>query len=155
MTRRAFQVMAAIVALALLVPAAAFASPGSLVINIVMRGDGTVDGPFKVNVPGVAKIQAYDDLRVVNQELTILAGGHTGWHSHPGPVLVTVKSGTFRYQEEDCSFRDYTTGQTVVDAGGGHVHIGRNVGAGDLDLVITYLVPPSVPLRIDVPAVAC
>lgn len=108
-----------------------------------------------MNLPGIVKFQAYGDLRVFDQELSIGAGGHTGWHTHPGPVLVTVKSGVFRYQDEDCSYRDYTAGQTVVDPGGGHVHIGRNVGTGDLELSITYLIPPDVAPRIDAAAVTC
>jgi hypothetical protein len=50
---------------------------------------------------------------------------------------------------------DCTAGQTVLDSGGGHVHIGRNVGPGDLDLLVTYLIPPGTMPRIDVPAVDC
>jgi len=34
-------------------------------------------------------------------------------------------------------FVDYTTGETVLDSGGGHVHIGRNVGSGVLMLSAT------------------
>ena len=157
MTRRAFRVSTLIGALALLIPAVTIASSGSGITNSVIRADGTVQGPFKVNIPGVLKIQAYADMRVVDQELTILPGGTTGWHSHPGPVIVTVKSanGIFRYRESDCSFTDYTQGQTFVDSGGGHVHNGENVGSGDLDISLTFFAPPGVPLRIDEPAVAC
>lgn len=155
MTRRTVQAIAAIAALALLIPTTAIASPGSSVFDVSTRGSGTIDGPLKVNLPGIVKFQAYGDLRVFDQELSIGAGGHTGWHTHPGPVLVTVKSGVFRYQDEDCSYRDYTAGQTVVDPGGGHVHIGRNVGTGDLELSITYLIPPDVAPRIDAAAVTC
>src|SRR4026209_2043841 len=32
------------------------------------------------------------DLYVVSN--VIAPGGHTGWHTHPGPSLITVKSGT-------------------------------------------------------------
>ena len=155
MRSHAIQIMIVAAAMFVLMPVAASASPGSLVIGVVTRGDGTVAGPVKVNIPGVVKLQLYDDVRVVDQELTIQAGGSTGWHSHPGPVLVTVKAGTFRYQESDCSFHDYTAGQTVIDSGGGHVHIGRNVGTVDVNLSLTFIVPPGAPLRIDVPAVDC
>ncbi len=141
------------------------ASPGSGIVlqNPVNRADGTVDGRFKVNLPGTIKLEAHVDLRVVDQELTILPGGHTGWHSHPGPVLVTVTSGTFRYQEADCSWTDYYAGDTVVDEGGGHVHIGRNPpdddphdpNDGDTQLSITYLVPAGSGLRVDVDPITC
>jgi quercetin dioxygenase-like cupin family protein len=155
MKRHAFRPAILIAALALLIPTVAIASPGSGVVNISTRGDGALAGPTKVNIPGVLKLQSYEDLRVLTQELTIQVGGNTGWHSHPGPVLVTVKSGIFRYQERDCTFVDYAAGETVLDPGGGHVHIGRNVGPGDLDLLVTYLIPPGTAPRIDVPAVDC
>jgi quercetin dioxygenase-like cupin family protein len=147
-------IAATVVVIALLVPAAAIASPGSGVGSIVTVSDGTLAGPIN-NLPDQIKLQTAGDVRVFTQTLSIAAGGNTGWHSHPGPVLVTVISGTFRFQESDCSFVDYGTGQTVLDSGGGHVHIGRNVGSGVLLLSVTYLIPPRQAPRIDVPAVAC
>lgn len=156
MNRTALRTIAATVAaIALFIPAVAMASPGSGVANIVTRSDGTLSGPTKVNIPGVIKLQTYEDLRVLTQELTIHPGGSTGWHSHPGPVLVTVIHGSFRYQEDDCSFVDYPAGETILDSGGGHVHIGRNVGTVDLDISVTYLIPAGAAPRIDVPAVDC
>ena len=155
MRRQALYAVTAVAALALLIPTVAIASPGSGVVNITTRSDGTLAGPTKVNLPGIVKLQTREDLRVLTQELTIHPGGNTGWHSHPGPVLVTVKSGVFRYQETDCSFIDYPAGETVLDPGGGHVHIGRSVGTVDLALSVTYLIPPGVAPRIDAPAVVC
>lgn len=151
------------VAMVLTSTALVVASAGSGVIDVSTRGDGTVDGRLKVNIPGTIKLESHGDLRVFDQELTLQPGGHTGWHSHPGPVLVTVKSGTFRYQDTDCSYTDYHTGDTVVDEGGGHVHIGRNPNDDDPSdpndgntlLSITYLVPAGAGLRIDADAVAC
>ncbi len=157
MKRHTFQ-LAAVVALASLLLSAAIvvASPGFGITGVSTRGDGTISGPFKVNIAGAIKLQAHDDLRVFDQELTILPGGHTGWHSHPGPVLVTVKSGVFRYQEADCSYIDYGAGQTVVDEGGGHVHIGRNPSvSANTELSITYLVPPGAGLRIEADPIDC
>ena len=155
MRRHAFRAVAVVAALALLIPTVAIASPGSGVANVSIRSDGVLAGPAKVNIPGVVKLQAYDDLRVLTQELTIHPGGSTGWHSHPGPVLVTVKSGIFRYQETDCSYIDYSAGQTILDPGNGHVRIGRSVGTVDLELSVTYLIPPGVAPRIDEPATDC
>ena len=155
MRRHARYAVTAVAALALLIPSVAIASTGSGVANLTTVSDGALAGPAKVNIPGIVKLQTYDDLRVFTQTLTIHPGGSTGWHSHPGPVLVTVKSGIFRYQETDCSFIDYSAGQTILDPGNGHVHIGRSVGTVDLDLSVTYLIPPGVPPRIDAPAVDC
>lgn len=153
--RRSLKAAAAVAAVLLLLSTAVTsASPGSGATGTI-RADGTVAGATNVVIPNQIKLQAKHGLRVVNQALTLAAGGHTGWHSHPGPVLVTVKSGLFRYQASDCSYVDYGPGETVVDPGGGVVHIGRNVGGGNLELEVTYLLPPGAGPRIDVEAVSC
>jgi hypothetical protein len=51
----------------------------------------------------------------------------TGWHQHPGPVFITVVSGTLTFYEADdptCTPHIVTAGQGYVDDGEGHV--GRN-----------------------------
>jgi hypothetical protein len=53
--------------------------------------------------------------------------GSTGWHQHPGPVFITVTSGTLTFYEADdptCSPHIVNAGEGYVDDG--HGHIGRN-----------------------------
>lgn len=138
----------------LLIPAAVIASPGSG-ITVDNRADGTLAGPFKVETDRFIEIKAKQSVRVFDQELVVAVGGHTGWHSHPGPVFVTVEQGTFRYQLADCTYTDYGPGATFIDRGGDHVHIGRNVGANDVHLSVTYLVPAGSPLRVEADEVIC
>jgi quercetin dioxygenase-like cupin family protein len=140
--------------LAMLPLGVALASPG-FGITPDNRAEGTLDGPFKVETDGFIEIKAKGDVRVFDQELVVAEGGHTGWHSHPGPVFVTVEQGTFRYQLADCSFTDFGPGQTFIDRGGDHVHIGINVGEGDVLLSVTYLVPAGGPLRVEAAAITC
>jgi len=48
----------------------------------------------------------------------------TGWHSHPGPVFVTVTLGTLTYYESNdpiCTPHTVQAGQGFVDDGRGHV----------------------------------
>jgi quercetin dioxygenase-like cupin family protein len=94
--------------------------------------------------------QPYD---AVTQLITIAPGGHTGWHTHPGPAVAIVKSGTLTIYEGDdksCEGRDYTAGQVYLDRGYGHVHIGRNEGDTALEIYVTYLdVPLGGGVRID------
>ena len=133
----------------------ALASPGSGVTAGPQVG-GTVDGKFNRNIAGFIEFHTKGDLRVVDQVLTIAPGGFVGWHSHPGPVLVVVKSGTFRTVQTDCSFKDYAAGQVYVDPGAGHVHNAVNPSSSvPLEISITYLAPPGVPLRDEAPAIAC
>ena len=96
------------------------------------------------------------------QQVTIAPGGSTGWHSHPGPAIVIVKSGSLTLYDGDdrrCKGTSYTAnpatplvGKVFVDEGRGHVHIGRNEGTTNAELYVTYLdVPVGAEPRIDVP----
>lgn len=80
-------------------------------------------------------------------------GGHFGWHSHPGPSLVIVKSGTstfYRGDDPDCTPEVHPAGTAYVDPGG-VVHIARNEGNEELVLLVTRLVPSGAAPRIDEP----
>jgi hypothetical protein len=61
--------------------------------------------------------------------------GTTGWHTHPGPSLVIVTSGTLTVYDGDeptCTPQYYSADATsgypnhFLDAGGGHVHLVQN-----------------------------
>ena len=74
---------------------------------------------------------------------TIAPGGTFGWHSHPGPSLVIVKSGTATFYMAD----DPACAPHVVPAGSGFVdngqdtHVVRNEGTVDLVTEVVSLVP--------------
>lgn len=77
--------------------------------------------------------------------------GSTGWHSHPGPVVVLIESGEMTFYDDDCSMRRYTAGQAFIDSGQGHAHVARNEGNVDLVLAATYFdVPVNGAFRLDV-----
>ncbi len=93
----------------------------------------------------------------VVQAVVIGPGGNTGWHSHHGPVVVLVTEGQLSfYDSEDptCTVRTYSAGQSFIDRGQGHVHIGRNESTSQrLVLWSTFFdVPPGGAFRIDAPA---
>jgi quercetin dioxygenase-like cupin family protein len=113
---------------------------------------GTIDEPFKVEIDGLIEVKTKAPIDVVDQTITIAAGGHTGWHSHPGPVLVVIKSGTFTLydgDDPDCTPHVFSTGDAFVDPGG-HVHIGRNESGAVVELSVTYLLPEGAGPRTDV-----
>jgi hypothetical protein len=70
---------------------------------------------------GLFKAQAKSDLDVVVRRHDYAAGGSTGWHRHPYPVLITVIDGTLTFYAYD----DPTCTPTVVSKGGGYVDNGR------------------------------
>jgi quercetin dioxygenase-like cupin family protein len=104
-------------------------------------------GAWKASI----KTKGASDLHVL--ENTIAPGGTFGWHSHPGPSLVIVKSGTATFYLADdptCSPHVVPAGSGFVDSGG-DVHVVRNEGTVDLVTVVASLVPAGATRRIDQP----
>jgi quercetin dioxygenase-like cupin family protein len=92
---------------------------------------------------------------VVVRQHDYVPGSSTGWHQHPGPVFITVVSGTLTFYEANdptCSPHVVTAGHGYVDDGEGHV--GRNESdqpARDISVILaatgvptfrTDIVPP-------------
>lgn len=91
----------------------AVASPGStgdkaiLVENLVTANN---DETGHVNSDRVKfQTKGRTDVRV--QKLTFPPRSFSGWHHHPGLVIVAVKSGKVTLQQADCSSKDYGPGQ--------------------------------------------
>ena len=84
-------------------------------------------------------------------ENKIAPGGTFGWHSHPGPSIVVVKSGELTlYSGDDptCTPTRVPAGSGFVDDGG-DVHMVRNEGTVETVVYVTSLVPKGAPRRID------
>ena len=81
------------------------------------------------------------------------AGGHTGWHTHPGSSLIIVTAGTvtvYEGNDSTCTPHVYTQGMGFVDPGGDHVHIIRNEGGVQAATIAVQLIPAGATRRIDV-----
>jgi len=101
---------------------------------------------------GRINTKGQSDLYVIQN--VIVPGGTFGWHSHPGPSLVIVKSGTATFYMADdptCSPHTVQAGQGFVD-NGHDTHVVRNEGSVDLVTVVVSLVPAGFARRIDEPA---
>jgi quercetin dioxygenase-like cupin family protein len=112
----------------------------------VDAGHATDFWQARINTKGAS------DLYVLQN--TISPGGTFGWHGHPGPSLVIVKSGTATFYMADdptCSPHVVTAGHGFVD-GGNDTHVVRNEGNVDLVTVVASLVPAGFARRIDEPA---
>jgi quercetin dioxygenase-like cupin family protein len=78
-------------------------------------------------------------------------GGTTGWHSHPGPSLIVVVSGTITNYDSgnaNCAGADYSAGQSFVDSGD-DVHMLRNNGSATAETIAVQFVPADINRRID------
>jgi quercetin dioxygenase-like cupin family protein len=126
--------------------------------EVMARGDfpDRVDAKFKFRPPlggGLQVANARNAGEVVVQQIVIEDGGQTGWHTHPGPVVVVVESGALTYVPADdasCEGRTYEAGEAFVDSGHGHVHTALNRSGEDVELWAAYLdVPPGGAFRIN------
>ena len=79
-------------------------------------------------------------------------GGTSGWHSHPGPSLIFVVSGTITNSMSNghhCMQQDYTAGQGFVDEGGDMVHKITNNGSRPARTIAVQFLPAGATRRID------
>lgn len=89
------------------------------------------------------------------QQLTIPAGGYTGWHTHPGPTFVAVAGGegTLYHDMAGCPATKYAVGTGFMQPPT-EVHNMRNEGSTPLVLWAFYALPPgtaNAAIRIDQP----
>jgi len=66
---------------------------------------------------GIQQRKAND---VVTTQNTINPGGFSGWHSHPGTVVLVIQSGQLTLYSEpvgggECSVHTYTAGQVFLE----------------------------------------
>jgi hypothetical protein len=97
-----------------------------------------------VPVSALARAVTPNGADVLVQHVRLGANAPTGWHTHPGPALVTVVKGSLIYEDgaaaNRCRRLAYGPGQGFVDRGFGHVH--RAVAGPDgVDFYVTYLLP--------------
>ena len=82
----------------------------------------------------------------------ILGSGTTGWHAHPGPVLVIVTTGSVtKYSAQDCTAHTYTAGQAFVEHGPTDENLVRNDGSVPAETLVTFITPPGAPIHHDSP----
>ncbi len=99
------------------------------------------------------KMMGASDVYVISN--TIAPGGKTGWHTHPGPSLITVQAGTVTAYDGDdptCTPQVYQAGSGFIDPGDGHVHLLRNEGSVDAVTIAVQILPADAARRIDAPA---
>ena len=120
-------------------------------VTPTVLGRGTFDA-FKLRTPPGSlvdlKLEAKNPLDVVVRIHDYAINSSTGWHTHPGPVLITVVQGEVTFYEYD----DPTCTPTVVSAGQGyldtgHGHIGINESGQPAKDVTVIFAPVATPFR--------
>jgi hypothetical protein len=140
--------------------------PSGLTSQLLARGAA---GEFRIHEKSMGlRMDARKATDVALVGATLDPGGSTGWHGHPGPSIVIVKSGTVTMYEpahhkkahEDDDGREHRQGCAVQSFGPGQaflhsasVHNFVNSGQGTAEFYVTYLVPAdAAPLLRDEPA---
>ena len=144
-----------LVSLAALVAVTKASTPVGVVGTLISRG--TFDA-FNVRSDphgAIADFRAHsvDPIDVVVQRHEFAPGANTGWHQHPGPIFITVTSGTLTFYEYDdptCTPHVYSAGQGFVDTGDGH--LGRNETNQPASDVAVAIAPVGGAFRSELPA---
>jgi quercetin dioxygenase-like cupin family protein len=91
---------------------------------------------------------------VAMAQITVVPGGSSGWHSHPGGAIIVVKQGTltvYRSLGSQCQISTYSAGQAFIERPG-EVDQVVNTGTIPYVLLVTFpRVPQGESARIDEP----
>ena len=154
-------IVPALTALALFTTPPALATPLCGVVTVTLAvghyPSGSLNLGCESEIPKwelETRVKGDSDVYVTQH--TFPVGAHTGWHTHPGPSLITVVAGTLTvYEGATCTKKVYIAGQSFTDIGCGDVHLVRNEGSVTAMDVAVQIVPAGQPRRIDAPAPAC
>jgi hypothetical protein len=112
---------------------------GNLATKVNLKSDGV---KFQTKVP--------TDFRVTR--IDIAPGGYSGWHHHPGLVIVTVLSGEVTFTNSDCSSKTYgpglPNGSVFIESGDDPRQASSTTGATTYTTFIAPHADPPV-FRID------
>ena len=115
-------------------------APKGVTLNLIGRGTYQ---PF--TAPGDGKsldllVESRRPVDIVVRMHDYAPGSSTGWHTHPGPVFITVLEGSvtfYEYDDAGCKPKVVKKGEGYVDSGRGH--IGRNeTGAPARDVTVFF-----------------
>lgn len=102
---------------------------------------GTIADTFKYNL-GDIKVQSKGPVDIVVADVSFPALASAGWHNHPGPVFVVIKTGTLSVWTADCVKNTYTTGQSFFEPGPESSLLVKNESATTpVTVSATFIVP--------------
>jgi hypothetical protein len=167
--RTAILIALAAVAAPVAVGGALATPPSGLTSELLARGAA---GEFRIHDENMRlHMGARRPTDVAIVQATLAPGGSTGWHGHPGPSLVIVKSGTVtmyepaRHHKGDhdddddrdgdrrrgCAVQSFGPGQAFVHPPSVHNFV--NTGQDTAEFYVEYFVPAgTTPLLRDEPA---
>ena len=152
--RRLIATFGGVAASAVAVTAALGSPPiGFHAANLVEEAE--LQAPVHLNSDRV-KFQTKEPTDVRVQEVKIDVNGRSGWHHHPGMVIVAVEHGTLTVVDSSCHTTTYGTGSVFVEYGDEPMEV-RNTGTDEAHVFATNVAPDADPgvFRIEDAAVSC
>jgi hypothetical protein len=129
---------------AAVIPPAALGSPGSGVTAPVLV-TANLDHRVAIAGDGV-RLQTRKPTDVRVQQFVFAAGGYTGWHHHPGLVVIAVESGALTFWDAKCRATTYgpglPNGAVFTESGD---RAGQVTSTGGGTSYVTYLAPSADP----------
>ena len=112
---------------------------------------GTLSHPVHFNT-GAVKFKTKGSVDFVTATVTIDALGSSGWHRHPGVVLVTVATGSLVEYDEHCAATVHAAGSSFVESGDEPTLVRNESTTTSAVVYVTYIVRTRTPnsgLRVD------
>ena len=124
----------------------ALATPGFGVLTTTFV---TADFPNSVQFNSDrVKFQTKDPTTVRVQKLVWIAGAYSGWHHHPGVIIVTVQSGSVTVEDSNCNSVTYgpglPNGAVFVEGGDDPIQVTSASGATEYAMQIAPAANPPV-----------
>lgn len=145
----------AVVAVGATATGVALASPGSGLTPVWLVQKADLQDVVHANSDRI-KLQTKDPTDVRVQKITFGAGSYSGWHHHPGLVVVAVESGSVTLTDAACRSRTYgpglPAGAVFVESGDRAAQASSTHGAV---VYVTYVQPDGQPPRLEDAPPAC
>ena len=114
--------------------------------NIYPESDTTL-----IAVGDIADSQLFSGPATVTvRQLTIFPGEILTWHHHPGRAYNVITSGTLT-AEDGCGGEETLTAGQAFEEVSGRIHRAKNLGAENVVVINTFIVPKGMPTTIPTP----
>lgn len=130
---------------------ARFRSRKGIVLLAAFLGAATVSAVAFADVWSTSVSQDTNNVRLRVQHFST-SNFDSGWHSHPGAVIVQMEQGSLTQTGANCVKKTYGPGDTFIEI---PYTPARVVGVGYAKFTATFLVTGGVPLSASEAAVTC
>ena len=114
----------------------------------------TLSDSVQVNQDRI-KFQTKDPVDLITQKVTFPTLGTSGWHYHPGVVLVVVESGHVTTHDANCQTKTYGPGQAFVESGTDPFMVSNESSTEQAVDIATIASPAGSPFRIETDPPPC